>query len=250
MSKVVAKVDGKEITQDDVVKFVETIGPQVAMQFSGNEGIKTIISEMINQELLLIDAKENNLHEDEDFLVILNETADNLLKNYAFQKVIEDAEVTDKEIEDFFNTNKDQFAGESVDASHILVETEAEARDVLNKLEAGEAFEELAKAYSTCPSAQEGGNLGEFGRGMMVPEFENAAFNMEVGEISEPIKTDFGYHVIKLNGKKSADETKIADVYQDVKMEILRQKQQAMYVEKIDELNKKHNVELFEENIR
>lgn len=90
-----------------------------------------------------------------------------------------------------------------VNASHILVPTEKQAIEIRSQLLRGASFEELAKKYSKCPSgASNGGNLGFFGRGMMVPEFEQAAFALKVGEISQPVKTQFGYHIIKVIDKK------------------------------------------------
>jgi peptidyl-prolyl cis-trans isomerase C len=84
-----------------------------------------------------------------------------------------------------------------VTAAHILVEHEFEAFDLLKKIDEGTAFEDLAKDYSKCPSSKQGGNLGEFSKGMMVKPFEEAAFNLKEGNISDPIKTQFGYHLIK-----------------------------------------------------
>lgn len=85
-----------------------------------------------------------------------------------------------------------------VNASHILVKTEQEAFIVLYDLSHGKTFEDEAKEKSLCPSGKKGGNLGWFGRGQMVKEFENAAFSMKKGEISKPVKTQFGYHIIKV----------------------------------------------------
>lgn len=85
----------------------------------------------------------------------------------------------------------------TITASHILVEKEYEAEDVLKKISEGNSFESLAKAYSKCPSGREGGDLGSFGKGQMVGEFEAAAFALKVGEISAPVRTQFGYHIIK-----------------------------------------------------
>jgi peptidyl-prolyl cis-trans isomerase C len=82
-------------------------------------------------------------------------------------------------------------------ASHILVDQEFEASDLVKKLEAGETFESLAKEHSNCPSGKSGGSLGEFSRGQMVKPFEDAAFGLEVGKTSGPVKTQFGYHLIK-----------------------------------------------------
>jgi peptidyl-prolyl cis-trans isomerase C len=84
-----------------------------------------------------------------------------------------------------------------VTASHILVEKEHEAQDLLKQLQEGKSFESLAQQFSKCPSGKDGGNLGTFGKGQMVEAFETAAFSLKVGEISKPIRTQFGYHLIK-----------------------------------------------------
>ena len=82
-------------------------------------------------------------------------------------------------------------------ASHILVEQEFEVKDLMKKLDEGTPFETLAQDHSKCPSGKRGGALGDFGRGMMVKPFEDAAFALEVGQVSGPVKTQFGYHLIK-----------------------------------------------------
>jgi len=89
-----------------------------------------------------------------------------------------------------------------VRASHILVGTENEARNILGQIRGGSDFNALAKAHSKCPSADCGGDLGFFGKGQMVPEFETVAFKMQKGQISEPVKTQFGYHLIKVTDVK------------------------------------------------
>lgn len=88
-----------------------------------------------------------------------------------------------------------------VRASHILVKTEQEAQELYNEIKNGKSFAEIAQEKSLCPSGQNGGDLGFFGRGMMVKPFEDAAFNLEVGEISQPVETQFGWHLIELTGK-------------------------------------------------
>jgi len=90
----------------------------------------------------------------------------------------------------------------SVKASHILVDTKAQADLIKTKLDNGENFESLAKQYSKCPSGQDGGSLGYFERGQMVKEFENAAFNLPIGKVSDPVQTQFGWHIIKVYDKK------------------------------------------------
>jgi peptidyl-prolyl cis-trans isomerase C len=87
-------------------------------------------------------------------------------------------------------------------ASHILVKTEDQANQIMKRLTDGEEFAAVAKRFSSCPSGKSGGDLGWFGKGMMVPEFEKIAFDEEVGKVVGPVKTQFGYHVIKVTGKK------------------------------------------------
>jgi parvulin-like peptidyl-prolyl isomerase len=87
-------------------------------------------------------------------------------------------------------------------ASHILVEKQSQALEVIDKLKSGKDFKEMAKKYSTCPSKKRGGDLGFFGKNQMVREFEKAAFELKVGGISQPVKTQFGYHVIKKTAEK------------------------------------------------
>ena len=86
---------------------------------------------------------------------------------------------------------------DQIRASHILVDQEYEAKDLIKKIEEGTSFEELAKKFSKCPSSDEGGDLGRFGKGMMVPEFDKAVFALNPGELSAPVRTQFGYHLIK-----------------------------------------------------
>ena len=89
-----------------------------------------------------------------------------------------------------------------VRASHILVSSEREANRILDELRKGKDFSGMARRYSTCPSGKGGGDLGFFGKGQMVKEFEDAAFSLKEGELSKPVKTDFGYHIIKVTARK------------------------------------------------
>ena len=95
---------------------------------------------------------------------------------------------------------KEKPSGNQIRASHILVEKLGQAQEVIDELNAGMSFQKLATQYSTCPSKKRGGDLGIFGKGQMVPEFERAAYALKVGEISKAIKSSHGYHVIKRTG--------------------------------------------------
>ena len=244
--KLVAKVNDKVISREDVLKFLNDMGPQMAMQFQSPEGIKRVIEEMVNQELLYSDAKDTDMENEPAFKEVLEATKTNLLKGYAFNKIVEDIKIDEDELKMFFEENKNLFSQqESIKASHILVEDKDKSELVLSKINDGMDFEEAAKEYSTCPSKEAGGSLGEFGRGQMVPEFEEAAFNMEEGTISQPIKTQFGYHLIRLDEKNAENEVDFDQVKADVEKQLLARKQEEKYIEKISSLKEKYPVEMY-----
>jgi foldase protein PrsA len=139
--------------------------------------------------------------------------------------------VTEEEMETYFEENKESFdQKEQVKASHILVEDEATAKKVKKELDSGKDFAELAKEYSTDASnAAKGGDLGYFGKGEMAKEFEKAAFGMKAGEVSAPVKTDFGYHIIKVADKKAAKTAVFEDHKEEIKESLFDQKIQNEY---------------------
>nr|WP_257792016.1 peptidylprolyl isomerase [Anoxybacter fermentans] len=133
------------------------------------------------------------------------------------ERLGQDLTVTEEEMMEYYEKNIRRFTEEEqVRASHILVETKEEALEILDKINNGEDFADLARKYSNCPSSDRGGDLGFFGRGRMVYEFEKAAFSTEVGEITGPVETEFGWHIIKVTDKKEA----IVHPYEEVKEEI------------------------------
>ena len=119
------------------------------------------------------------------------------------RETLKDVVVSEEEIEAYYEANKQHFTkGDTVSAKHILTDSEEKCNSILESITTGEKeFETAAKEFSTCPSGAKGGDLGEFGRGQMVKEFEDAAFAAEIGHVVGPVKTQFGYHLIKLKRK-------------------------------------------------
>ena len=149
-----------------------------------------------------------------------------LLINELQSSIIDSVEVSDAEIEEYYNNNKAEFTvEEQVQASHILVEDEATAKEILDKLNSGSDYAELAKEYSIDGSASRGGNLGFFPRGRMVKPFEEAAFALEVGEISGIVKTDFGYHIIMVTDRQEAGTISLEESRDNIRDTLLHQKQ-------------------------
>ncbi|MEM4248466.1 MAG: peptidylprolyl isomerase [Candidatus Nanoarchaeia archaeon] len=177
--------------------------------------------------------------------------------------------ITDEEAEKFYRENQDKMkTEETVNASHILVkpdmpdeevmakmseedkkktedkaksEAKEKATKLLARLKQGEDFAKLAKENSACPSGQEGGNLGDFGKGRMVPEFEKAAFSLKPGELSDIVETNFGYHIIKVNSHKDAGFTPFAEVKDEIKKKLAGDKAQKI----LEEFKSKEKVEIF-----
>ena len=196
--KILAKVGQKEITNLDVQGAIQGLDPFQAQQFQTEEGQKYVLDDLINQELLYMYAKDNKIDQDEEFRTEMKRVEENVLKQYVINKILTSVKLTEEEKKAFFEAKKQSFSKpETASAKHILVDSEEKANDILGKINAGEvSFEDAAKEHSTCPSKDAGGDLGTFGRGQMVPEFENAVFNMNNGEVSGPVKTQFGYHLI------------------------------------------------------
>ncbi|MBM4761121.1 hypothetical protein GNT69_02325 [Bacillus sp. B15-48] len=145
----------------------------------------------------------------------------------------------------YFEENKELYKEpEQVEASHILVEDEAAASEVKEKLNTGEDFVELAMEYSTDTSnAENGGELGLFSKGTMVEEFENAAFSMNKGEISDPVKTDYGYHIIKVMDKKEAKEAAFEEYKEEIEQILFEQKISIAYSTWITDQREKLKIE-------
>lgn len=240
--KVLATVGEKEITNYDLESALQSLDPYQAMHFNTEEGKKQLLEDLVNQELFYIEARENNLHNNEDFKSEMKKVEENMLKQYAINKVLSNITLTEEEKTAFFEANKSKFnKSETASAKHILVETEDKANELLNKINAGEvSFEDAAAEHSTCPSKDAGGNLGSFPKGQMVPEFEEAVFNMQKGEVRGPVQTQFGYHLIKLEDIQAGGESKYEEVQNEIERTLMYQKQSEIYSNKLNDLKSKY----------
>lgn len=243
-NKVLLKFQDFEVTENDVQRFIITMGQEGA-QFNNEEGKKQIANEMMNQHLIYIDAKESGLDQDEEYKKELEVAKEQILRQYAMKKVLDEVEVSEDEIKEYYENNKSRFKKiHTFRASHILIDSEEKALQIREKISNNEeSFEELAKANSTCPSSQSGGDLGLFSTGQMVPEFEKSCEELEIGEVSYPVKTQFGYHIIKLVEKNLARDDDYSSNKNDIKNILLGKKQQEAYVQKTNELQKKYKIE-------
>lgn len=207
--EIVASTDAGEVTKDEFYEELKTRnGAEVLRElvtFTILEGKYEVTDEQVQEEL---DKLKDQVGEEYEQVIemqgLTEEDLEKDIRNSLLQEaaITEGIEVSDEEIETYYNRMNTE-----VEARHILVEDEETANEVEEKLENGEDFGELAEEYSTDESsAVNGGELGFFTVGTMVPEFEDAAFTMDVGEVSEPIQSDYGYHIIEVTDKKESEE--------------------------------------------
>ena len=236
-TKTLATVNGTPINQNDVDAMIMAMG-QNGAAYNNPQGREMILEQIISKKLMLLDAEKNLYEYDAEFKAEMAQVKEDMLANFAIRKCVESISVTDDEVKAEYDNNPDKFrTGESVDASHILVDSEEKANELLEKINANEiSFEDCARQNSSCPSSANGGSLGEFTRGQMVPEFDNACFTMNVGEISGPVKTQFGYHLIKLNSKNEPKTLSFDEVKDGLKQQMIGEKRQNAYQSKINQL--------------
>lgn len=240
--KTLLKIEGFQVTERDVEQFLAKMG-QEGMQFNNEDGKKQIAQELMNQHLIYLDAKENGLENDPEYQKEVEFAKEQILRQFSMKKVLEAVKVDENEAKEYYEAHKDQFKKiYQYRASHILVDNEDKAKNVISRLNE-EKFEDLARELSSCPSSQNGGDLGVFASGQMVPEFDQALENMDKGEISEPVKTQFGYHVIKLVDKNLVRNDDFESNRHEIEGILLGKKQQEVYLEKTNELQKKYKVE-------
>lgn len=245
MSTIIAKVNGKEITQADMDLLIKTLGPQRAAQFQNEEGQKQLVDELVNQELFYFDAVDTDLESSEEFQAELAIAKANILKQLNIKKTLDTVTATEDDAKKFYEENKEKFVRPmTVTASHILVDTEEKADEIYAAIEGGKDFAEAATEFSSCPSKERGGDLGPFGKGQMVPEFEEAAFAMEVGKVSSPVKTQFGFHIIKLTDKTEEGTSPYEEVKAQIEQQLVIMGQNDAYFKKVDALKSKYTVEV------
>ena len=231
---VVASVNGTEITVGHMILVRESL-PEQYRNLPNEQLFDGILEQLIQQTLLADLIGDNDSRE----IQLTLENDRRLMKaSQAVEELSAQAIGEDEIAASYDDRYADADMGMEYDASHILVETEEAAVNLIDKLQAGADFVELAKEFSTGPSGPGGGALGWFGLGMMVPPFEAAVVAMEKGAISSPVKTDFGWHVIKLNDTRAIS----APALDQVRGEIIAELQRMAIERRIDELRQQATI--------
>ena len=207
----IARVGDDQITSGDVEQILAQIPPQYKARYETPEGRRELIDAIVGMKMLAWEARRRGIHEQPQVKIKLDYMTDQTLARALEEELRDSLKIEDKDIEKYYSENQDKYVTPAkVKARHILVDTEEEALQILEKIRAGEDFAGLAREKSKCPSADKGGDLGWFERGKMDPAFEKAAFDLEKGGISGVVKSSFGYHIIKVENTKAA-KTKTLD---------------------------------------
>ena len=233
---VLAKVNGVEIRQNDLTLAEEELGPSLAQMDPATKR-ENVLAFLIDMKIVAKAAEDKKVENNEDFKRRLAFTRNRLLMD-SLLATEGKAATTDDNMKKVYEDAAKQITGEQeVHARHILVESEAEAKTVAEELKKGADFAELAKKKSKDPGASDGGDLGFFTKDQMVPEFSAVAFTLEPGKISDPVKSQFGWHIIKTEEKRNRQ----APAFEQVKAQIetyVTRKAQADYVAKLREAAK------------
>lgn len=238
---VLATVDGEEITRTDFLLALENL-PAEYRGLPPDVLLPAITDQLIDLKLMAAKGRESGIEDDERYSERLEFFKLRLQRQYYISDRVAER-VSDEDVESRYETFKAEFPeAEEVSARHILVATEEEAKALVSELDGGADFAELAQARSTGPSSTRGGDLGYFQREQMVPEFAEAAFALEVGEVSAPVQTQFGWHVIKLEDRRQVEPPSFEEAEPQLRAELSN----AAVAEVVEEARSAATIERFE----
>lgn len=242
--KILAVAAGHEITEQELNNLISNYPPEQQIYMSNPQAKQQVLEQLIAFHLFHKMAVEEKITESQEYADMVEKVKVELASHMAATSIIEGIEISEEAEKLFYEENPDLFQVKpQVSAKHILVDSKELADSVAKEIEGGFAFEEAAKKYSTCPSKDKGGDLGYFSTGQMVPEFEKAAFEGEVGKVLGPVQTQFGYHLILVEDKKEGSVVPFEQVQGKIHQQLIQAKQQDVYDTKVKELEEKYGVE-------
>ncbi len=249
---VLAEVNSGSITTGDFERELKNLPEYLKTMADTPKGRTEMLDTMVIRELILQQASKDGLDKSAEIEEKMQDLKKRLIvESFLKKKVETESKVSDDDMKKFYEQNKDKFkSGEQIKASHILVKTEKEAKDILTQLKSGGKFEELAQKNSIDSSSAKGGDLGWFGKGNMVPAFEKAALALKEGQISDVVKSDFGFHIIKLTGKRPAGIRPFEEVKEQIKGAIMPSKQQEVFQKIKEELKKSAKITIKEDVLK
>nr|WP_315101243.1 peptidyl-prolyl cis-trans isomerase [uncultured Fretibacterium sp.] len=248
--RVLAKVSDREIREKDIDQVIRMMGPQGAMMYDNPQGRRAVLDELVSMHLFALRGAEEKLDQTPEFKAALETFRNQSLARAAIDASLKDVTASDEDAKKFYDEHPDQFTQpERVHVRHILISDDVTSADAIAKvqadLKAGVSFDEVAKSRSLCPSAAQGGDLGEVSKGQMVPEFEAAAFALkDPGDLSEPVKTQFGWHIIRLEGRTPSSLEPFDTVKPQLLQYLTNEKRNEAFKNVVEGLKKTYKVEM------
>ena len=234
-------INGEMITVEKFEQFWNMIPDNYKVELNKED----ILDQLITQTLLIQKADELNLREDPDIAFQIKNAVDQILIQALLEKeIIEETSLSAEDIELYYEENKENYwQEEEVYAYNILVETEKEAQEVLQKLEEGQEFSELAKEFSIGSSASSGGDIGFISKGTLMPEIEDKLFILDPGEVSEIISTERGFHIFKVVEKNPSGYLELNEVRGELEKQLLPARQQEAFDQYLQDLEEQATIE-------
>lgn len=252
--KILATIDNDTVTLEEFNKELDRIPINMKMLVATESGKKSYLDRLIVKRLLLREAKKEKVDNEKDFQEKLTDIKEQLLMESLLKKKINvDSKTTDVDLKKYYDTHKEDFKREKeINTRHILLKTEEEAKQIQSRLLKGEDFVELAKQYSIDPNAKTtGGEIGFHPKGTLLPEYEVVAFKLsKAGQISGIVKTQFGYHIIRLEGMKAPSYVPFDEVKDFIKQKISQEKQKEILEKYIEDLKKIAKITINEELLK
>jgi len=245
---ILASFGGQTITLGE---FNQTWG-QVPEEYKLQLDKSMVLDQIISEKLLIQEAKNKGLEEDKEVLEQIAKITEQILVQILIEReILDKVNVGDEEVVKYYEENKNDFVEkEQIHLLNILVETEDEAQNLLEQLKAGGDFSEIAKEKSTGPSAAQGGDLGYIAKGTIISEIGDVVFALELGEVSDVIKTEFGFHILKVLDKKPEIIKPVEEVKEDIIENLLPLKQREAFDNLLEELKSKVTIEINEEALK
>jgi peptidyl-prolyl cis-trans isomerase C len=245
-----ARVNGHVITLEEFEQEMERLPESAKLQMISEEGRRKFLQELINQELLLQEAKKKGLDKNKEILANVEMLKKGLIISALGEELcVGKDEVSDDEVEAYYQENKKEFVLEKVWIRHILLKTLDEAKEIKKRLNQGEDFVTLAKQYSIWPPTKmKGGDLGYIKRGMVHKSFEQAAFALKKqGDLSDIVKTEFGYNIIRLEDKIGPRQLAFSEVQDEIRTRLRNKKREKILTTYLQDLREESQIRINEE---
>ena len=246
--KELARVNNRIITLDEFEQEMGQLPQLYKLQMISEEGRRKFLQDLINQELLLQEAQEKGIDKDKKVLANLERLKKGLIINALMEALCEGKDaVSDEEVASYYQEHKDEFLLEKVRVRHIMVKTLAEAQNIKRMLEEGADFITLAKRYSISPSRAQGGDLGYIERGRVGKEFERAAFALKRrGELSDIVKAELGYHIIRLEDRIGPRQRTFPEVQEEIRNRLRNNKREEILAAHLKDLREEAQIVIHE----